>query len=273
LAKKYLQRVGNGVKDGRQTDGVEGAQPADKVVRLPRDWLGPREDLVPFGPRASAPEAPPSAADFWGERSAAIHDAVQAPAKDGVEVPAGGGEDAVTPPRGQRSGRLGGRRVAAVTALVIAAVASASLALGLLGPSGSPPYDAHAARLDVGAVLSNGVARTLQHGLALLDASAGRVYAPPLEHHTSAIRRTPGSRQVFKRVHETAHPHPTASASSVAHASPAVVHSPPATPVHTYTHATDSGTSRVVSRPRSSAAGVSPTGQSGALGPIQSPNG
>jgi hypothetical protein len=261
------------VKDGRQTDGVEGAQPAEKVVRLPRDWLGPREDLVPFGPRASAPEAPPSAADFWGERSAAIHDAVQAPADDGVEVPARGSEDAVTRPPQRSFARLGGRRVAAVTALVVAAVASASLALGLLGPSGSPPYDAHSARLDVGAVLSYGVARTLQHGLALLEASAGRVYAPPPDHRTPAIRRTPRSRQVFKRVHETAHPHPTTSASSVAHASPAAVPSPPPATVPTYTHATDSGTSRVVSRPRSSTASVSPTGQSGALGPIQSPNG
>ena len=260
------------MKDGRQTDGVEGAQPAEKVVRLPRDWLGPREDLVPFGPRASAPETPPSAADFWGERSAAIHDAVQAPADDGVEVPAGGSEDAVTPPRGRIFGRLGGRRVAAVTALVVAAVASASLALSLLAPSGSPPHDAHAARLDVGAVLSYGVARTLQHGLALLDASAGRVYAPPPEHRAPAIRRTPRSRQVFKRVHETAHPHPIASASSAAPIA-TVVQSPPPTTVHTYTHATDSGAGRTVPQPRSSAASVSPTGQSGALGPIQSPNG
>ncbi len=258
------------MKDGRQTDGVEGAQPAEKVVRLPRDWLGPREDLVPFGPRASAPETPPSAADFWGERSAAIHDAVQAPADDGVEVPAGGSEDAVTPPRGRIFGRLGGRRVAAVTALVVAAVASASLALSLLAPSGSPPRDAHAARLDVGAVLSYGVARTLQHGLALLDASTGRVYPPPPEQRAPAIRRTPRSRQVFKRVHETAHPHPIASASSAAHA---IVSSPPPTSVQTYTHATDSGAGRTAPQSRSSAASVSPTGQSGALGPIQSPNG
>ena len=57
-------------------------------MRLPRDWLGPREELVPFGPRAasrvpdeSSPtdDAAPSAEDFWGERSAAIHSALQAP--------------------------------------------------------------------------------------------------------------------------------------------------------------------------------------------------
>ena len=45
----------------------------DNVVRLPRDWLGPREDLIPFGPSAEAEAAdaglatPPSTHDFWGE--------------------------------------------------------------------------------------------------------------------------------------------------------------------------------------------------------------
>lgn len=44
----------------------------DNVVRLPRDWLGPREDLVPFGPSAYrdasevVTELPRSADDFWG---------------------------------------------------------------------------------------------------------------------------------------------------------------------------------------------------------------
>ena len=44
----------------------------DNVVRLPRDWLGPREELVPFGPSAeratsdTVTELPRSADDFWG---------------------------------------------------------------------------------------------------------------------------------------------------------------------------------------------------------------
>jgi hypothetical protein len=64
----------------------------DNVVQLPRDWLGPREDLVPFGPSAvpDPPEAEPGAQeredvaagaavspdDFWGERSAALQNAL-----------------------------------------------------------------------------------------------------------------------------------------------------------------------------------------------------
>jgi hypothetical protein len=62
-------------------------------VRLPRDWVGPREELVPFGPAARAranrstdPASvellPPAAHDFWGEDSAALHDAMQAPPVD-----------------------------------------------------------------------------------------------------------------------------------------------------------------------------------------------
>jgi len=260
------------VKDGRQTEGDERAQAPDKVVRLPRDWLGPREDLVPFGPRASAPEPPPSAADFWGERSAAIHDAVQAPAAE--ETVADGSRDVVAAPRGRAFGRLSRQRVAAVAAVLLVAVACVSLAGGLLASGGSSPNDAHAAKLNVAAVLSDGVAQVLQRGLALVDASAGPSQTPPPQRHrTPAIRRTPRSRSVLKRMHETAHPRPIASASSVAHASPAVVQSSPPPTVHTDTHATDSGTSHTVPPPRSSAASVSPTGQSGALGPIQSPNG
>jgi hypothetical protein len=55
-----------------------------KVVRLPVDWLGPREELVPFGPSAddhfkdTGVSSPPlRAEDFWGESSAAIHDALE----------------------------------------------------------------------------------------------------------------------------------------------------------------------------------------------------
>src|SRR2546430_2374336 len=88
-----------------------GGEDEDKVIRLPRDWLGPRDELVPFGPSAdrsgrnrrecepptaadadhpstapaedpsvrppleevgSRPADPVSPDDFWGERSAAL---------------------------------------------------------------------------------------------------------------------------------------------------------------------------------------------------------
>jgi hypothetical protein len=101
-------------REGPQTEeGATGIPPRDNVVRLPRDWLGPREELVPFGAAANAdragrrtprsgpasgeidepasrgideasrgidePAIPPSASDFWGEHSAAIQDVLQGP--------------------------------------------------------------------------------------------------------------------------------------------------------------------------------------------------
>ena len=69
-------------------------------MRFPRDWIGPREQLVPFGPTAGPPRQPtaplglpPSADDFWGEGSAAVQDALQAP--DRIEL---GESDALDQP-------------------------------------------------------------------------------------------------------------------------------------------------------------------------------
>jgi hypothetical protein len=80
--------------DDRQAEnGGRGARSDDNVVRLPRDWLGPLDELVPVGSAAraraqgsaehdSVGALPPTADDFWGEDSAALHDAIQAPSTD-----------------------------------------------------------------------------------------------------------------------------------------------------------------------------------------------
>ena len=59
-------------------EGTGEGTETSNVFRLPVDWLGPREDLVPVGPRADAAAAgadaaaadPPlraaAASDFWG---------------------------------------------------------------------------------------------------------------------------------------------------------------------------------------------------------------
>lgn len=100
--------------DGRDTDTrLTSEEVADNVVRFPRDWFGPIEDLVPFGPRARGESAagcdqatgesatvfelssstaedsvsPASANDFWGEDSASVHQAVEPPT--GPEAPPG----------------------------------------------------------------------------------------------------------------------------------------------------------------------------------------
>jgi hypothetical protein len=73
--------------DGRTEDSGGLTRNEENVIRLPRDWLGPPEELVPIGPAARARAAqreledgmPPAADAFWSEDSAALHDAVQAP--------------------------------------------------------------------------------------------------------------------------------------------------------------------------------------------------
>jgi hypothetical protein len=64
--------------NGGQTDSDE----TRNVVRIPRDWFGPKEDLVPFGPAAwSAPghqaETPPDAEAFWGEDADSVHEVLE----------------------------------------------------------------------------------------------------------------------------------------------------------------------------------------------------
>ncbi len=81
--------------DGPKTEagGEQGRTPAN-VVQFPRDWLGPRDELVPIG-RSTYPEseqrreehkrgepasAPPAGPDaFWGEDSAQIHAVMPGP--------------------------------------------------------------------------------------------------------------------------------------------------------------------------------------------------
>lgn len=98
--------------DGRTEDSGGLPRTEENVIRLPRDWLGPPEELVPIGPAARARAAqrdaeaglPPTADAFWSEDSAALHDAVQAPAGiDRLEPPAG----LVPPVAGLRAPCLG----------------------------------------------------------------------------------------------------------------------------------------------------------------------
>ncbi len=77
--------------EGSQSDRDRPVEGDDNVIRL-TDWLGPREELVPFGPaadseqtRSGGPKASspvPAADDFWSESSAAVQDALMAPHAD-----------------------------------------------------------------------------------------------------------------------------------------------------------------------------------------------
>ena len=86
--------------EDREAKGGRGraAAEAGNVVRLPREWLGPPEELIPFGPTAGATaeersepvreEAAGPFPDFWGEESAVLQDVIEAQAEpDVVQTP------------------------------------------------------------------------------------------------------------------------------------------------------------------------------------------
>jgi hypothetical protein len=98
------ERCAKPVRTGDRDNQDAAGQPpdTDNVIRLPTEWIGPREELVPIAPPGQSwvdvspdEKPPPSADDFWGEDSADLHHAVGAP---------------VLPPSVNRAG---GRRVAA----------------------------------------------------------------------------------------------------------------------------------------------------------------
>jgi len=274
--KKPLEKVANGVREGRHSEsGDQEGPPRPNVVRLPRDWLGPREDLVPFGPRASsedAEEPPPSADDFWGERSAAIHDALEAPA------------DASGGPVGAQTRRRFDRRprATAVGVLAIALLVAIGFVSSVSGPGpGRPGAAGRAAggsKVGVAAVFGSGVSRLLHLGLARLDASVPRnlgTRTPSKTFRRAAVRNAP-HRVPAARARDRSHP-PLSSAQ------PASIDTAHVTTGNSSTYAATnhvdtaptyrSAPPRPPSQPDASSATVSPTGQSGALGPIQSPNG
>ncbi len=257
------------MEEGRQIEAGSAAESSDKVIRLPRDWLGPREDLVPFG-RATQPSADPeapelavpelasptptSADDFWGgEPPAALHDVVQAP-HDRAPASVSDGEPRPPAPKP----RLPRRRLAIASIVGIAAAGAIALLL-----TGSPDHVAAGAKLNIAAILTNGVSRILNAG-------------PP-----KIVARQPPARpvrHVRHRAHVTkpAPPHTSHSSSPTRSTHTYVAR---ATPTTTYHPPVSEPSPRVYTpppparSPASSAARVSPTGQAGALGPVHSPNG
>jgi hypothetical protein len=134
--------------EGRDTKDVQADGVADSnVVRFPRDWIGPREELVPFGPRAysgasetdAGAVAEVGAEDFWGEESGALHHAVRDPDWRG---PGGSGGGVAAPAVG--GFRFRNVRVSrAVIARAGIAIAAGLLALVVVGVgSGGRPHQA-----------------------------------------------------------------------------------------------------------------------------------
>lgn len=142
--------------EDRQTgDGASGDRPAANVVRLPTDWLGPRDELVPIGAAARPVEAypleamPPTAEDFWSEQSASVHGAIQGPGPE--RDPGAGKRPAARRRRKARRGPIARRGPMAQRwpgrdrsfyvagfAIVAAAALGVTALTGLVGPGFSP---------------------------------------------------------------------------------------------------------------------------------------
>ena len=147
-----------------------GEQPGtnNNVVPFPRDWLGPREELIPFGSSAGYgaehSAAAPGAEAFWGGDSGPLHAVLPEP------VAAGGAAGARLR---MRAGRL------AVAALAVAGLAAAVFGRLAGLQAGSNPSG------------GSGVAAAGFFDLALLRGAVG---APAIESPKPAVHRSPAVR-------------------------------------------------------------------------------
>jgi hypothetical protein len=256
------ERSANRVEpNGRHTGpGAKENADEDNVVRLPREWLGPREELVPFAVDDEPVDplgTPPSTHDFWGEALS-----------DDWSVPAA----AAAPRRRRITHRV--RGVPHARASTVAVLLVIGIAVSIGGQAGNRAPSVHASH-------AGGVPETTTAlagiGLASTD-SVGRLHprssalrSRSVRHRAATTGRT--NRPARRRATRPAKPHTrTMTVEPVRYTAPAVTttsSSPTTTPPVT-TPATPPATAAT----RSSAGSHQPaTGASGALGPGSSPDG
>lgn len=249
-----------------QENGSEGV---GNVVRFPRDWFGPPDELVPFGPRAS--KANPRSTDthaasldpnsFWDGSSSSFQDVVEAPAANGSQLGRGYRFGCGTAVLVARARGAGGAAWEAMGAWKAAAVVVVSLLAGLGG---------------VAWLLQGPQPRAGQSAIAAVSTwhtPSSVANAPTLMYRRPVIR--PRLRTVRKR-HPAASPGRTQTVLIVYHASTPTVPSP-AQVAQTTTAVQDSGDNTSSGATEASAAPTQSSppafGASGALGPMSSPDG
>jgi hypothetical protein len=294
--QKYLQGVVNGVQsEGPQSREGRGEPPTEANVVQFGDWIGPRDELVPFGrrhrsraaERTEAPlwaeplpapsDSPPSADDFWGERAAAIHDPMQGPLSDCPPTDAAPGPDMVGPRSRSIRRRWTRRLVAAGACGLVVVLASVALGLGLFAAGANRGPNLNAAKLPLASVLSSGVAHALSLDVPRIAPRPQHASSLPAAHRAGATRRPPRTHPISEAVRYTPSPRTSSTTSfhTAATASSARLSLASPTAATDGAESAPANTSRPgsTSTASSSTAAVSATGQSGALGPIQSPNG
>ena len=260
-------------------------------MRLPRDWLGPREELVPIGrpaaPGAAAPFGddglPPTAEDFWGEDSAALHSVVQGPttgtASASADVTTARRLGWLSHPRAWWPRRL----VVPARWLVLAVPVVALLVLAAIGATEQPSvrHPGHALAsnqsqlaAEVGLLGTQSATQTWELAHAELTARR-RQHQPsrspartPAHHartrparHSHTRTRVTRSTATSSRP-KTVSPSPADTSAQSSPTSPPTVPASPTSAGSTSQHVARSATST----------GQTPFGQNGSLGPGSSPD-
>jgi hypothetical protein len=285
--------------DSRKTKQGDGDQrTTENVVRLPRDWLGPREELVPIGSHARSAEtpddAPPeslpaTAASFWDEDSGSLQSPMQAPADawQGQSESTTAGPAAASRstarrlrslPRPRRPRSLRGgfaplrRRGTAAVAGVLGACLLVALAVigETAGDTHNPGGRSAASSKSAAIVTATGVnrARLRAHTPVVTE-----IRTEPASHHAGrAGARRHRTHVSARRRHPRAALRPTPSASQpVRSTTPA--YTPTPTPSTPSSGSTSSSPPASSARSTSSSSQHQPAfGQGGSLGPGSSPD-
>lgn len=274
---------------GRQKEGRERR---DNVVRIPRDWFGPTDELVPLEPPAGETAAgagelrtePLDPNSFWDESSSAIQDVVEAPGASGCDERrrGGRGDDDSSGRRGLAARTYGAdlaaRTYAAARALpetigvrkmaaavAVAAVVGLSVVGWLLGHGSRQAGPAHIAAVSAeNASLPAHPGHPAARAKLVIRRAPGRARAST----TRKVRREPTTRsstaiQVVYRSSQS-----TFSAPLQTGHEPGTSRTSP----ETSTRPANSGTTATAAVARSPAS-TPAFGASGALGPMSSPDG
>ena len=158
--------------EGRKSE-QGGREPGtnNNVVPFPRDWLGPREELIPFGSSAEQSAVVPGAEAFWGGECDPLDAVVASPTPAAAIA-------------GRRFKPLAGRL--AVGALVVALLAAAALGRIAGVPTGGS-----------GPAVGSNVAAAGFFDLALLRGAVGAPAvkaSKPAAHHAMRPRKRPAAR-------------------------------------------------------------------------------
>ena len=143
------------IKGPDNHNGKDEADAEATILRFPRDWFGPTEELVPFGPRADRVAVadgdeqsvaldeglpPSSASAFWSEDSAKIHDAVEGPEVESATLAA------APVANGSRSRQFSARRVLLIACCGVIGLATVGRLMFQSGPHRAlPPTSPRAA--------------------------------------------------------------------------------------------------------------------------------